>query len=50
MSVRAREKPMKRVPHCLWIMVANMEVWWWEDIIMPRRRMMRAGKGFMEKE
>ena len=49
MRARAREKPMNSVPHCWWIMVDTVEAWWCELIMIPRRRMISAGKGLREK-
>ena len=50
MTALEKAKPTNKVPHCLCTMVETMEDWWWEDIMRPRRRMMRAGKGLVENE
>lgn len=49
-NARATEKPTRRVPHCLWIMVLIAESWWCAPIKQPRSRIIKAGKGFNEKE
>ena len=48
-SARASAKPMNMVPHCECIIEDNIESWWCELIILPRRRMMSPGIGFIEK-
>jgi hypothetical protein len=43
----ANAAPTRRVPHCEWIIVETIDSWWCDDIIRPRSRMTRAGKGFI---
>jgi hypothetical protein len=46
---RASAKPTSKVPHWVWIAVDRIELWWWELIILPSRKMIRLGTGFIEK-
>ena len=48
-SARASAKPMNMVPHCECIIEDNIESWWCELIILPSSRMIKAGRGFIEK-
>ncbi len=47
---RAKEAPVKRLPHCLCTMLETMLACVCELIMMPRRRMTSAGMGLVEKE
>ena len=47
---RAKEAPVKRLPHCLCTMLETMLACVCELIMMPSRRMTSAGMGLVEKE
>lgn len=47
-AARASANPTRRFPHCLWTMVEVMLSWWWDPIIVPRRRITSAGIGLRE--
>lgn len=42
------EKPQRSMPHWKWIWVERWDFWWWEDMVRPRRKIVRAGRVFRE--
>jgi hypothetical protein len=44
----AKEAPVSKLPHCLWTMVEIMDCCVWELIMIPNKRITRAGIGLTE--